>query len=117
MQFRYYIGARKLVAVGGRDGHASTDDSGQYRLVVPPGDFVLMGQIRETWPLESDPTQMVGYAPSFYPGVIAPGEAQRIKVGLGQEIGNVDFALVPGRTVRVSGTVLNATGIPIAASR
>jgi hypothetical protein len=57
---------------------------------------------------------MFGYAPSYYPGAIAPGEAQRIKVGVGQEVGNIDFALVPGRTSRVSGTVFNAAGMPLA---
>ena len=113
MQFRYYQGARKLVPIGGIDGHAHTDDSGQYRLALPPGDFVVMGQIRETWPLEGDPTQMFGYPPSFYPGVIAPAEAQRIKVSVGQEVGNIDFALVPARISRVSGTVFNAAGTPV----
>jgi hypothetical protein len=113
MQFKYYQGARKLVAVGGPGGHTSTDDSGQYRLFLPPGDFVVMGQIRETWPLESDPTQMFGYPPSFFPGVIAPAEAQRIKVGVGQEVDNIDFALVPARTSRVSGAVLNAAGTAV----
>jgi hypothetical protein len=57
---------------------------------------------------------MFGYPPSFYPGVIAPAEAQRIKVGIGQEVGNVDFALGPERTARVSGTVFNAAGTPVA---
>ena len=113
MQFRYYQGARKLVAVGDRDAHTSTDDSGQYQLVVPPGDFLVMAQFRETWPLEGNPTQLLGYAPSFYPGVVAPAEAQRIKVGVGQEVGNIDFALVPARTSRVSGTVVNAAGTPL----
>jgi hypothetical protein len=114
MQSTYYQGARRLVAVGGFDAHTSTDDGGQYRVVVPPGDFVVMGQIRETWPLEGDPKQMFGYPPSFYPGVIAPADAQRIKVGVGQEVGNIDFALVPERTSRVSGTVFNAAGTPVA---
>ena len=62
-----------------------TDESGQYSLVLPPGEFVVMGQTRETWPLESDTTQVFGYPPSFYPGVIEPTEAQRVKVGVGQE--------------------------------
>ena len=91
-----------------------TDESGQYSLVLPPGEFVVMGQSRETWPLESDTTQMFGYPPSFYPGVIEPTEAQRVKVGVGQEVGNIDFALVPARTARVSGTVINAAGTPVA---
>lgn len=82
--------------------------------VLPPGEFVVMGLSRETWPLESDTTQVFGYPPSFYPGVIEPTEAQRIKLGVGQEVGNIDFALAPARTARVSGTVVNAAGTPVA---
>jgi hypothetical protein len=94
--------------------HAVTDESGQYSLVLPPGEFVVMGRSRETWPLESDIKQVFGHPPAFYPGVIEPTEAQRIKVGAGQEVGNIDFALVAARTSRVSGTVLNAAGAPVA---
>ena len=120
MQFGRHQGARKLIPVivpaecCWHGGHAQTDESGQYSLVLPPGEFVVMGQSRETWPLESDTTQVFGYPPSFYPGVIEPTEAQRIKLGVGQEVGNIDFALVPARTSKVSGTVFNAAGAPIA---
>jgi Carboxypeptidase regulatory-like domain len=117
MQFRYFQGTRKLVPVGGnatgRGSFGHTDDTGQYSLMLPPGEFVVMGRIRETWPLESDPTQVFGYPPTFYPGVIAPAEAQRVKMGVGQEMGNIDFALVPARTSKVSGTVLNAAGTAV----
>lgn len=120
MQFGRHQGARRLIPFAvpeeccWRGGHTITDDSGQYSLVLPPGEFVVLGESRETWPLESDTTQVFGYAPSFYPGVIEPAGAQHIKVGLGQEVGNIDFALVAGRTSRVSGTVMNAAGAPIA---
>jgi hypothetical protein len=120
MQFGRYQGARKLIPFVvpeeccWRGTHAHTDENGEYSLVLPPGEFVVMGQNRETWPLEADSTQVFGYPPSFYPGVIEPTEAQRIKVGVGQELGNVDFALVPARTSSVSGTVLNAAGAPVA---
>jgi hypothetical protein len=120
MQFGHHQGARKLIPFFvpeeccWRGSHASTDESGQYSLVLPPGEFVVMAQSRETWPLESDPTQVFGYTPSFYPGVIEPTEAQRIRLGVGQEVGTIDFALVPARTSRVSGTVFNAAGTPVA---
>jgi Carboxypeptidase regulatory-like domain len=120
MQFGRHQGARKLIPFFVPEeglwlgGHAHTDESGQYSLLLPPGEFVVMGQSRETWPLESDTTQVLGYPPSFYPGVIEPTDAQRIKVGVGQEVGNIDFALVPARTSRVSGTVFNAAGAPVA---
>jgi Carboxypeptidase regulatory-like domain len=120
MQFGRHQGARRLIPVVvpaeccWHGGHAQTAESGQYSLVLPPGEFVVMGQTRETWPLESDTTQVFGYPPSFYPGVIEPSEAQRIRVGVGQEVGNIDFALVAARTSKVSGTVFNAAGAPIA---
>jgi hypothetical protein len=114
MQFQYFQGARRLVPMGG-GLHGTSDDTGQYRLLaLPPGDYIVMGQIRETWPLDSDPKQIFGYAPSYYPGTAAATEAQRVKVGVGQEVGGVDFALIPGRTVKVAGTVLSAAGLPMA---
>lgn len=120
MQSGRHQGVRRLIPVVVPEeccwtgGHAATDESGQYSLVLPPGEFVVMGQSRETWPLESDTTQAFGYPASFYPGVIEAAEAQRIKVGVGQEVGNVDFALAAVRTSRVSGTVVDAAGAPVA---
>jgi hypothetical protein len=120
MQVGRHQGARRLIPFVvpeeccWRGGHSQTDESGQYSLVLPPGEFVVMGLSRETWPLESDTAQMLGYPASFYPGVVEPIAAQRIKVGVGQEVGNIDFALVPARTARVSGVVLNAAGAPVA---
>ncbi|MGB2714002.1 MAG: carboxypeptidase-like regulatory domain-containing protein [Vicinamibacterales bacterium] len=120
MQFARHQGARRLIPFVvpeeccWRGAHAQTDENGEYSLVLPPGEFVVMGLSRETWPLEADTTQVFSYPPSFYPGVVEPIEAQRIKVGVGQEVGNIDFALVPARTSRVSGTVVNAAGAPVA---
>lgn len=119
MQFARHHGVRKLVPFFlpeeccWRGTITITDENGQYSLVLPPGEFVVMGRSRETWPLESDMTQVFGYPPTFYPGVIEPTEAQRIKVGVGQEVGNIDFALVAARTSRVAGTVFNAVGAPV----
>jgi hypothetical protein len=120
MQFSRHQGVRRPVPFTvpeeccWRGGHAQTDESGQYSLVLPSGEFVIMGLSRETWPLESDTTQVFSYPPSFYPGVVEPTEAQRIKLSVGQEVSNIDFALAPVRTARVSGTVVNASGTPVA---
>jgi hypothetical protein len=57
MQFGRHHGARRLVPFTVREeccwrgGHAQTDESGQYSLVLLPGEFVIMGLSRETWPL------------------------------------------------------------------
>ena len=120
MQFGRYQGVRRLIPFFVAEeccwlgGHAQTDESGQYSLVLPSGQFVVMAMSRETWPLDSDPTQVFGYSPSFYPGVIDSTAAQRISLGVGQEVRNVDFALVPVRTSRVSGTIVDAAGVAVA---
>ena len=109
MQVQYFQGARKLVPSG---APGRTDDAGQYRLLaLPPGDFILMATIRETWPLEDDPKQIMSYVPTYYPTTATIGEAQRVKVGVGQEVANVDFSLLPGRTVKLSGTAMGTDGL------
>jgi hypothetical protein len=58
LQTRYFQGRRGLVPTG---GNARTDITGQYRLLsLPPGDYVVMGTTRETWPLDSDPKRVFG---------------------------------------------------------
>ncbi len=112
MQVRYFQGQRKLVPAG---GNVRTDDTGQYRLLaLPPGDYVVMGTTRETWPLDNDPKQVLGYAPTYFPGTATPTEAQRVKIGVGQETQSIDFSLVPGRTSKLSGTATSASGLPLA---
>jgi Carboxypeptidase regulatory-like domain len=112
LQTRYFDGRRKLVPTG---GNARTDVTGQYRLLsLPPGDYVVMGTTRETWPLDTDPKQIFAYAPTYFPGTSTPAVAQRVKVGIGQETPGIDFTLVPGRTSRVSGNATSASGLPLA---
>lgn len=66
MQFGRHQGVRKLIPFFVPEeccwlgSHASTDENGQCSLVLPPGEFMVMGQSRETWPLESDATQVFG---------------------------------------------------------
>ena len=72
-----------------------------------------MGTIRETWPLDSDPKQVFGYAPTYFPGTPASTQAQRVKLGAGQETPGIDFSLVAGRTSRVSGIATSAFGMPL----
>jgi hypothetical protein len=120
MHFGRHQGTRRLIPFAvleeccWRGGHAITDENGQYSLVLPAGEFVVMGLTRETWPLESDPAQVLSYPATFYPGTIEPNQADRIKMGVGQEVSSIDFSLVPARTSRVSGVVLNAAGAPVA---
>lgn len=110
LESQYYQGAKRLATTG---AHSSTDDSGRYRLIgLAPGEFVVMAQTRETWHGEKDPDHEYAYAQTYYPGTATPSQAGRIKLGMGQEVPNVDFALIAGRTAKVSGVVTTSTGAP-----
>jgi hypothetical protein len=95
LQTRYFQGRRQLVPTG---ANARTDITGRYRLLsLPPGDYAVMGTTRDTWPHDSDPKQVFGYAPTYFPGTSTPAQAQRVKIGVGQETSGIDFSLVAGR--------------------
>jgi hypothetical protein len=51
-----------------------------------------------------------GYAPTYYPGTPSQSEAQRITVGVGQEVAGVTFSLLPTRVSRISGRVVGIKG-------
>ena len=111
LQTRYIQGRRQLVATG---TNARTDITGRYRLLsLPPGDYVVMGTTRETWPHDSDPKQVFGYAPTYFPGTSTAAQAQRVKLGVAQEASGIDFSLVAGRTSNVRGHATSASGLPL----
>ena len=111
LQTRYVQGRRQLVATG---ANATTDITGRYRLLsLAPGDYAVMGTTRQTWPLDSDPKQVVGYAPTYSPSTSTPAQAQRVRLGVAHEASGVDFSLVAGRTVNVRGHATSASGLPL----
>lgn len=110
MQFEYYLGRRRLIPIGGV-GNNRTDDTGHYRVLsLSPGDYIIMAMLRETWTTRGDVREVLAYAPSYFPGTANAPDAQRVKVGLGQEVTAIDFSLVPGRVATVSGTAMRADG-------
>jgi hypothetical protein len=115
MQLRYMNGRRRPVSAG---RPAQTNDLGQFRIWgLPPGEYVVSATLRSFGAPDAqmivgasqDPT---GYAPTFYPGTGSVAEAQRVAVTLGAEASGVEFALLPVRTARISGIVVDAEGKP-----
>ena len=92
---------------------ASTDDEGEYRLQkLPPASYVVMASTRETWTVMQDGKETVlGYAPTYFPGVTSISEAQPIALGLSQTAANVDFGLQLVHVARVSGHVTDPDGV------
>lgn len=114
-------GRRRLLPTG---RSAQSNDLGQYRLYgLPPGDYYVSATLRNVEPMMIDlalgapgtaagmPTS--GYAPTYFPGTSTAGNAQRITVTVGQEAQNSDFALMPVRLSRISGTVMSSEGKPV----
>jgi protocatechuate 3,4-dioxygenase beta subunit len=111
LQTRFIQGRRQLVATG---ANASTDITGRYRLLsLPPGEYAVMGTTRATWPHDSDPKQVFGYAPTYFPGTSTATQAQRVKLGVAQEASGIDFNLAAGRTSSVRGNATTASGLPL----
>ena len=114
-QWRYFRGKRRLVRVAGGASFNQTDETGQYRITgLEPGDYFIMASTRDTWTVDNDPKERIGFLTTYSGGVANPADAQRIKVSMGQEALAPDFAMVPGRVASVSGTALSSSGAPLA---
>jgi hypothetical protein len=94
-----------------------TNDRGEFRVFgLSPGDYVVGARLQSmALPLvpgaASDAPEE--FLPTYYPGTVNAAEAQTITVGISQEV-PVHFAMVPGRNVRISGTVVDSNGRPAA---
>ena len=114
MRSMYFEGRRRLVPAGGPG--ARTDDAGQFRLLgLAPGTYYVMATMRDSWTVvENGVEQTFGYAQTYYPGSMNINDARRITVGVGQEVSNIDFGLVPGRAASISGSATDSRGRPLA---
>lgn len=115
MRYRFFNGQRRLVPAGGAT--SATDDLGQYRVYgLPPGEYAVSATMRPGLAVmaNSEGSDRSAYAPTYYPGTQQPTEAQRLNVSVGQDLSNISFALIPTRAAKVSGTVLDSTGRPLA---
>ena len=110
MRYQIVQGSRRLMPVGGGD---QSDDTGAFRVFgLMPGEYYVSATLR-TLPVD-DPDDALAYAPTYFPGTGSIAEAQRITVGLGDEQNGINFALLPVKTVRISGTALGSSGAPLA---
>jgi hypothetical protein len=112
MRLLFYEGRRRLVPVGSIQ--ETTDDAGEYRLSrLAPGTYFVMASTRETWNAKENGRDVVlGYLPTYFPGVVNATAARRVTLGVGRESPAVDIALVPGRAAKVSGTAVDSKGRP-----
>jgi hypothetical protein len=128
-----WSGGRRKLQPTGRT--ATTNDLGQFRIYgLSPGDYYVNATFRGgdmmgmdvmmaavtggpgagAGPVGSNPNS--GYAPTYFPGTANGAEAQRITLAVGQEAQNTDFALLPVKLVKITGTVISSEGKPVEGS-
>jgi Carboxypeptidase regulatory-like domain len=114
LRYGYSAGARRFLPAGGQNSRDTTDDQGGFRLFgLPPGEYIVSANFRGGGGEVTDPSnEPSGYAPTYFPGTPNSGEAQRVRVDIGQEQSNVNFALIAAKLVKITGTVIDSQGAP-----
>lgn len=125
MRMQFQNGKRRLTPSG---RNAQTNDLGQFRIYgLPPGEYYVSATLRNMNAMMFDmlgggsggPTgsnQNAGYAATYYPGTASPGDAQRVALAVGQELGSVDIQLQPVRLAKIAGVAVGSDGKPMAGS-
>jgi protocatechuate 3,4-dioxygenase beta subunit len=110
LRYQFMNGQRRLMPTG---GGVQTNDLGQFRAHgLAPHDYYLSVTMRMGPFMESSDDRS-GYAPTYFPGTPNLAEAQRVSVKVGQEVAVGDFQLLPTRTVKISGTVVDSESRPV----
>jgi hypothetical protein len=108
MRYSMVQGQKRLTQAGAGD---TTNDIGEFRLYgLPPGQYYVSATPNRFQPVAPGDDDRDGYAPTYYPGRTNPSDAQRVTLGLGQALSDVNFALVPARLARISGTAVDSKG-------
>jgi hypothetical protein len=108
MILRYTNGRRTLGPAG--VGSRQTDDLGEARITgLMPGDYyVTVSTDSRAVVLDTNDSRR-RYVTTFFPGTSSEGEAQPVRVTVGQDA-TVAFAITAARTATVSGVVRQADG-------
>lgn len=120
LKYQYLRGKRQLAPAGS----GNTNDLGEYRLFgLAPGRYFLSAQI---WGMQQAlAAAAVGagavsqrpagpeeaYVPTYYPRTNDPAAASPVQLNPGDTARGIDLQLLRTRTLRVSGRVINNTGI------
>jgi len=111
MRYQNMGGRRRLMPAG---RPAMTNDIGEFRLfAIPPGQYYLSATLRNMGGMMADSDDRSGYAPTYFPGTSNMAEAQRVTIGLGQIVSDVNMALTTTRTARISGIAVDSQGRPM----
>jgi hypothetical protein len=109
-------GRRTLAAVSTGGLRSMTDDRGEVRAFgLAAGEYVVGAQmsiaVAPGATSGSGDERAEGFVATYYPGTVSVEESVEVAVGPAQET-FAQFALVPSRLSRVSGTVVDSSGRP-----
>ena len=108
-RYQNFNGRRRLMPAG---RPAMTNDIGEFRLfAIPPGQYYLSATLRGMG-MMGDSDDRSGYAPTYFPGTSNMAEAQKITIGIGQIVSDINMALMTTRTSRITGTAVDSQGRP-----
>jgi hypothetical protein len=95
--------------LGRSAGAASTDETGTFRISgLAAGDYVVAAEATPTFP-NRGPVPTRAYGPTFYPSTLDVSQAVLVNA-LDHLPPTVRIELVPVKPVRVTGTVISASG-------
>ena len=107
----YFNGKRQLVPVGA----SGTDDLGRFRIFgLPAGDYYVMTAAGAPNGPSMLPADDTAFATTYFPGTASTTDAQRLRVVPGGDNSTANFSLVPSRTAKISGIVIDSGGRPVA---
>ena len=110
-RYQYMQGRRRLIPAGRT---AMTNDIGEFRLfAIPPGQYYLSATLRNMMGFGAESDDRSGYSPTYFPGTPNVAEAQRVTIRVGQILSDINMALVPTRTAKITGTALDSQGRPM----
>jgi hypothetical protein len=93
---------------------AQTNDLGEFRIFgLPPGEYFVASSPRLTG-AKTSAAQGTAPVMTFYPGTTDALAAQPVIVAAGQVATGIVFRILSAQTYRVSGTVVDARGAPVA---
>jgi protocatechuate 3,4-dioxygenase beta subunit len=115
-RYQYGPGGQRRLTFAGGFGFTQSDDRGEFRVFgLMPGDYVISAIMRNMVMSVGNPNPndaSDGFLPTYYPGTANPAEAENVSVGVGQEL-SLQFALLPSRMARITGTVVDSQGRPV----
>jgi hypothetical protein len=95
--------------LGRSAGSASSDGTGSFQISgLAPGDYIVAAEAIPTFPNGGQTPARV-YGPTFYPSTLDVSHAVFVNA-LDHPAMTVQIALVPVKSVRVTGTVISASG-------